>query len=237
MRTTSNKDTIYIGRNAGEEILEAIKQAKKSVKIVSPYLSADYLKVLVNLSKSGKEITLIACDKLNESSFSDFRISDIIKSKKIAIPESKEKRMKNLKIGGIILILSIISLVLGIFQSLLFILAGILLLSGVSFILYSIFTAHSKTEYSSIFRLKVFDSASIKKPGSTELIHSKIFIIDENVCFLGSVNFTFAGFKTHYETAIKVQDASALRAISEEVENLYNSSDLRAKELRELVRY
>lgn len=236
MRTTSSKDSIYLGRNAGEEILEAIKQAKKSVKIVSPYLSADYLKVLVNLSKSGKEITLIACDKLDESSFSDFRISDIIKSNKVLIPESKEKRIKNLKIGGIILILSIIFLVLGIFQSLLFILAGILLLSGVSFTLYSMLATYSQTEYSSIFRLKVFDSASIKKPGSTELIHSKVFIIDENICFLGSVNFTYSGFKTHYETAIKVQDVSAVRAISEEIENLYNSSELRAKELRELVR-
>jgi len=84
-----------------------------------------------------------------------------------------------------------------------------------------------------IFKIKVFDSASGKRPGSTELIHSKIFVIDEEVAFLGSVNYTYAGFKTHYETTIKVEDKNAVREISEEVDKLYNSGDLRGKSVEE----
>ena len=46
MITSSNRNHIYIGREAGKEIHEKIKNAKKSVKVVSPYLSPDYIKDL-----------------------------------------------------------------------------------------------------------------------------------------------------------------------------------------------
>ena len=88
-------------------------------------------------------------------------------------------------------------------------------------------------KYKPIFRIKVFDSASGKNPRSTELIHSKIFVIDEEIAFLGSVNFTYSGFKTHYETMIKVEDSKAVKDISQEVERLYNSKDLREKRVEE----
>ena len=82
MRTFSNKDSIYIGKEAGKEILSEIKNAKKSVKIVSPYTSPDYIKELISLHKKGVDVTLITCDKITESSYSDFRVSDLIKKEK-----------------------------------------------------------------------------------------------------------------------------------------------------------
>ena len=54
MKTFSNKDEIYIGREAGKEIHERIRGAKKSVKIVSPYLSPDYMKDLIRLHEKGR---------------------------------------------------------------------------------------------------------------------------------------------------------------------------------------
>ena len=89
MDTFSSKNHIYIGREAGKEIHQAIKNAKKSVKIVSPYLSPDYLKDLVSLHKKGVKITLITCDKIEASSYSDFKVSDLINKKIVPIPEAK----------------------------------------------------------------------------------------------------------------------------------------------------
>ena len=63
----------------------------------------------------------------------------------------------------------------------------------------------------------------------------KIFVIDEEIANLGSANFTYSGFKTHYETVIKVFDKNATIDISKEVEALYNSNDLRTKEFEERV--
>ena len=63
MRTISNRDGIYIGRKAGAEILKKIKGARKSVKIVSPYLSASFVQELIKLRKEGREITLITASQ------------------------------------------------------------------------------------------------------------------------------------------------------------------------------
>ena len=88
-------------------------------------------------------------------------------------------------------------------------------------------------EYSTIFKIKVFDSKSGENPRSTELIHSKIFVIDESLAFLGSLNFTYSGFKKHYETVIQIEDKQAVNAISKEVDSLYHSEIFREKSIRE----
>ena len=64
MKTVSNKDIIYIGRQAGDEIIKEIRKAKKSVKIVSPYLSEFYIRELIDLSNQKKDITLITSDNI-----------------------------------------------------------------------------------------------------------------------------------------------------------------------------
>ena len=235
MKTFSNKDYIYIGREAGKEIHESIRNAKKSVKIVSPYLSPDYVKDLLRLHNKGVKITLITCDKIETNDYSDFRASDLIKKEEIINPKAKKakKAIFSYLIITFAVFLMAVLFYLIFFFSLLLILIGLLLVVGfILLISYSLIKTYSY-EYTPIFRIKVFDSASGKNPRSTELIHSKIFIIDESVCFLGSANLTYSGFKTHYETTIRIDDARAIQDISEEVEMLYSSRELRAKSVDE----
>jgi phosphatidylserine/phosphatidylglycerophosphate/cardiolipin synthase-like enzyme len=200
MKTKSTDDEIYIGREAGKEIHEKIKNAKSSVKVVSPYLSPDYVKELISLHKKGVKVTLITCDQIETNSYSDFRPSSLVKKQKI-----EKKSMKDNQ--------SFIDKIINLFTNL--------------------FISEDSFTYEPIFRIRVFDSASGKNPKSTELIHSKIFVIDEETAFLGSVNLTYSGFKTHYETAIKVKDKFAVREISNEIENLYNSHELKAKSVED----
>jgi len=238
MITPSNKDTIYIGREAGKEIHEKIKNAKKSVKIVSPYLSADYLKDLISLHKKGREITLITCDKIESSSYSDFRVSDLVNKETIINPKAKQTKkailVYTLLVSGLFLMTLLFYLLF--LSQLLLILAGLSSLAGVILLISRYLIKPYSYSYTPIFRIKVFDSHSGARPGSTELIHSKIFVIDEEIAFLGSVNFTYSGFKTHYESAIKVSDPVAVRAISNEVEMLFNSEELKAKSVEDWVR-
>ena len=237
MITESKDDEIYIGKQAGAEILKEIKNAERSVKVVSPYLSPDYVKELVSLHKKGRAITLVTADNIEENSrYSDFRVSDLVEKKEI-FDEGLSKERKN---GMLYSFLgTIISLMATFFSFLLPLLlypSVILLLGSLMFSYYYYSIQTSKLTYTPLFRIKVFDSRSGEKPFSTELIHSKIFIIDEKVCFLGSVNFTYSGFKTHYETAIKVKDLKAVKDISKEVEALYNSKELRSKPVEEWMR-
>jgi phosphatidylserine/phosphatidylglycerophosphate/cardiolipin synthase-like enzyme len=231
MRTFSSKDSIYIGKNAGKEILGEIKNAKKSVKIVSPYTSPDYMKELISLHKKGVDVTLITCDNIETSSYSDFNPSDLVKKEKIINPgaeKTKKSRLSYVIIPFGIFLMTLFFYFLSLFP-LLLILTGIFLITGFILVISYFFIETYSYKYDPLFRIKVFDSHSGKNPRSTELIHSKIFIIDESVCFLGSANLTYSGFKTHYETAIRIDDARAVSDISEEVEVLYNSEELRVK--------
>jgi len=234
MRTTSNKDTISLGKQAGTEILNEIKNAKESVKIVSPYLSPAFVQELIHLHKNGRKITLITSDNItNENSYSDFKASDLVKTEKTFDENLSQKRKKGLRASILAILVSAIIFLLSFYYQISVYPSIALLFAGfiVSIFYYSMNPC--KTIYSPLFRIKVFDSKSGEKPWSTELIHSKIFIIDERICFLGSANFTYSGFKTHYETVIKVGDQKAINDISREVESLYNSTELGAKPIEE----
>ena len=235
METSSKDSIIKLGRGIGIEILKEIKNAKTSVKIVSPYLSPEYIKELIHLHNRGVQITLITCDNLETNQFSDFKPSDIIKKEKI-----QDIKLKNLKkylyfYSFILFLISIISF------SIIFFLPQLLfipiILSVITLIMFA--TAwiinDSKYNYYPIFKLKVFDSKSGINPQSTNLIHSKIFIIDNQILFLGSANFTYSAFKTHYETIIRVLDPKAIRDIDEEIDKIYNSKELKEKSWEEIV--
>ena len=234
MITLSNKNQIYIGREAGKEILNKIKNAKKSVKVVSPYLSPDYIKDLIRLHKKGVEITLITSDNIcEENAYSDFKVSDLVTKEKTYNFSAQEFKRKSFILSLWIFGITFIFLLIAFLFLTALIMAGVLAIIGTGLFLYSLMPSQNSYKFTPIFKIKVFDSKSGENPHSTELVHSKIFVIDEEVVFLGSVNFTYSGFKTHYETAIKVEDKKAVKDISEEVRRLYNSNDLNVKDVRE----
>jgi len=235
MKIESNKNKINLGRKTGIEVLEEVRKAKKSVKIVSPYLSASYLEELLKLAKKGIKITLITSDDLPRGNlFSDFKESDVIKQgRKFVDKDKKDKKDIGIKFSLMTLLFSIILLNLSflfpilLYISLIFIALGILLLIN-----YCLVKTYNY-EYYPIFNLKVFDSQSGKKPESTSLIHSKIFLIDETILYLGSANFTYSAFNTHYETVIKVEDQNAVDKISKEIDKLFSSNYLKVRDIQE----
>jgi len=234
MKTSSNKDTIYIGRQAGDEILREIKKAKDSVKIVSPYLSGSYVKELVALHKQNKQITLITADNITENQrYSDFKPSDLVIKNEVFMPDLAKIKKRGVTLFFIFIVISSMALLSSYFIDGLFYPSLFFMGTSFFFILYFFFMSVNTIKYKPLFRIKVFDSKSGKSAFSTELIHSKIYVIDDKIAFVGSANFTYSGFKTHYETAVKIEDEKAVLDISREVEMLYDSKDLRAKDIEE----
>lgn len=235
MNTHSSNDDIYIGRHAGEDILNEIKNAKKSVKIVSPYLTGSFVQEIINLHNKGIQITLITADNITEekNSYSNFNNMNLVKTEKIVDEKLEKVRKNGIYYSKIAFALSIVSFALFFVFQVFIILTALLFLAGIIIYIYFSMIETSKIIYAPLFRIKVFDSKSGDKPYSTQLIHSKIFVIDDKVCFLGSANFTYSGFKTHYETVICINDVKAVRDISHEVEMLYNSNELRSKPVEE----
>lgn len=181
------------------------------------------------MHKKGVKITLITCDSIETSSFSDFQVSELIKKQKVHNVKAEKYKKLLFKLSIWLFVFSVLSAVLSFIFPVLFIFAVILLFLSVFFLILSQVIPNYSFKLEPIFRIKVFDSASGKNKRSTELIHSKIFVIDEKIAFLGSANFTYSGFKTHYETRIKIQDIRAVNALSQEVERLYFSNELKDK--------
>ena len=129
--------------------------------------------------------------------------------------------------------LFILFLIFSILEPIIIYISAALFITSLISIIINYHIKESSYEYYSIFRLKVFDSKSSSKPESTNLIHSKIFLVDEKILFLGSANFTYSAFQTHYETIIKVEDEKAIEDISNEIENIFNSTELKAKSINE----
>ena len=118
------------------DILNAVKNAQQSVKIVSPYLSAGYLDELVYLRRKGVGITLITSDNLTEQDSNyAFDDSKVIKQEKIVNQEAKQKK-KSLGTASLVFFLIFMStLALSyLYLPLIFISGILLIMSLINFI-------------------------------------------------------------------------------------------------------
>ncbi len=230
MITNSSKDHIYIGRGAGKELKEELNKAKKSIKIVSPYLTPSYIEELIALSNKGIKITLITSNEIKQGNgnHSSFTHTDLIKQEIYTNEEEKDLRKKGMKYSLFTLIFTLI-----------FFFLRSLFLFWVSFIITGIIFYHFYNKkiytysYYSPINLKVVPDEYHDKENGKYFIHSKIYVIDEKIAYLGSVNYTYKAFKSNYETRIKVSSQKAVLDISKEVDKLFNNKEIGSIDINE----
>lgn len=85
--------------------------------------------------------------------------------------------------------------------------------------------------YSQLFPFKVYMS-----PDTTDLsdtfIHGKIYLIDDQIAYLWSLNFTASGTKYNYETRVRTIDQNPIKEIKEELYQLFNYSNLPERDIQ-----
>lgn len=237
MYTDSKYAEVYIGRKAGRDIHDSIENAMHSVKIVSPFLTPQYIKELVHLKEKGVDITLITSDNLEESKIyqryrEHFSHKDVIRQERKTDENALGKRNKSMKLATYVSMISLFILLFGVFFGFLFLAIGVLgVCLSIIWLYVSFDTKIYNYVYHPLFKFKVFFSNKYEK--DAYLIHSKIYVIDDKIAFLGSTNFTYTGFVKSYESAIKIRDWNAVKSISREVENLFNNTDLHYRNIQE----
>jgi len=88
--------------------------------------------------------------------------------------------------------------------------------------------------YESPIKLKlIYDKYNRSGKKGKHQIHSKIYVIDEKVAYLGSANFSYSGFVDSYETMTRIKDPNAVTKISKEVDDLFNDKRIFSKDLAE----
>lgn len=220
---------IYIGTGAGKKLMEEISTARKSVKIVSPFLSAPLLEGLIELHQKGVDIELITTA---EDQKKDGKLRNLIRQN-VHVDGKARKQRKRLKLAvwlcnafvGIGFAASLWFFIQQALRPLLVCLA-LTVLAGLGVGLFR-FMVRTKRVYSysyePIFPLKVVLQTNAFGQ-RTAYLHSKIYIIDDRIAYLGSLNFTRSGTEHNYETRVRLTDGNSVSKMVEEFRCLMNES-------------
>ena len=229
---------LFIGKGAGRKMVSEIQEAEHSVRIISPYLSASLVYKLIELHRAGVDVQLVTTDAIMENSE---RYANTYKQ---LISEEKvyDTKAKNLRF-----ILSIFTkiiwasfaisiLLLYLFKDekdfLYYIIAMMSLLCLAVFL--QIKLSKFKTfsyNYDTLFPIKFLIAPENASFPIKTFIHSKVYIIDEKIMYLGSMNFTAAGTSENYETRIRTQDIEAIEKMINEFDTLFGSTKLPERKL------
>ncbi len=243
MNTTiyvSNCD-IYLGQDAGKKVFNDIKNAKKTLKIVSPYLSTPYVNELVSLHNKSVDIQLITTDKIKDKNLHLNILRKLIIQHRIVNEESEKTRNKWIDWCSFLLF-GIIGYVVA-FALIVYFYWSIKLFYGIIPLIIAILIRKLYQEkivqkriyyykYEPLFPFKVLISPNNKN--SEELfVHSKFYIIDDQIAYLGSLNFTESGMKYNYETIIKISDKESVDKIIKEFNYLFSNSTFPSHHINE----
>lgn len=229
---------IYIGKGAGTKLMKEISRAKNSIKIVSPYLSPSLIKELIDFHEKNIDIELVTTDDIEDFQINkngrSKNIHKLIIQNRVVDDEAVKKREEWLVLKKVLN-----SIGWGLFTSLFlsgYYLRNINVFFGLLpvffiFLIAKIYKRKIKLKriysywYSQLFPFKVYLSPR-KNYLSDTFIHSKIYLIDDKIAYLGSLNFTASGTKHNYETRIRTEDPKAIHEIKEEISHLLNHSHL-----------
>jgi phosphatidylserine/phosphatidylglycerophosphate/cardiolipin synthase-like enzyme len=222
---------IYIGKSAGKQLSQAIMAAEKEVIIISPFIDEDGIDDLIKLQDRGVSTKLFFSQLLDYNR--DKVLHKLIRQKQIKNYEAEQSKNKKLHRFSLI---SILSLVIGILSFCIFFFLILLKKEVVPFysniIIVGVFCFINlwvtegkrkaamkipiyKYEYEGIMNFKYLRSAY------NTFVHSKIYLIDGEIAYLGSVNFTRKGFIENFETRIRLNDRNEVRKLRKFVNDIY----------------
>lgn len=231
---------IYVGKDAGDQLLKEMYRAKESIDIVSPYLSPWLISELIRLNDKNLKVQLITTDEIEDykkgAPKNIYRLIDqhMHTDQEALATRDKLIRVKKLLLYSIIGILIAITSMsfagLTVFPIYIGVIAVLVTLLGMNHLSNAIKNKRIYTyTYSQLFPFKVFMSPHESEQSDT-FIHSKIYIIDKKIAYLGSLNFTSSGTKFNYETSIRTQDSQAISALIKEFNLLMNNTTIPVKD-------
>ena len=248
---------IFIGRDAGRAIYESICDAVHSVQIVSPYVSPQYIELLLDAQQRGVAVSLLA-----ESDMASRAKKEQIYQKILVQHRSIDGKARVAKYIGmaLCLLLAFGALFLGYWGYTNGFLpniqeiragsnSGAIIGIGLAILFFLViiacwFVALTRKRiyryrYTPKFDLSIFASPydktnTAKKQAEPFFIHSKIYVIDNRLAFVGSLNFTQKGFEANYECCVKISEPEAALRIAGGLERLREQAAAFALDINEI---
>ena len=236
----ADRTNIYLGKNAGERVKKTILNAKKSVKIISPFLSPEFIDLLKAKANQGVEVILITGDD-RSSRFDQTGQGAVIRrliTQQRFVNETakteKDKKVRWLRVGMILSIVLIFACLL-----LMPSLKPKLSFSALCIIAAVIFSSKLKAakqlpifyyQYFSAFKFKVIKQNAM----FGNFFHLKAYSVDGETAYLGSLNFTKSGFQHNIESCVTVTGATA-QEIDTYINDVYWSCEMSSYSEQEIV--
>jgi len=181
---------VRVGRGAGEEILKVIRQANKSLFVVSPWISPSLADLLVRREREGIRVEVVT---LNDPSTNGEALRRLFRTE-------RKLRLPLLICGSLLTLLGLVFLQEFLYPSLLLLFAG----------LFAMLLGRGRG------RMIANVTRAVALPPSSGL-HAKIYLADENILLVGSPNLTIAGIRSNLEAVAKLkiseEEARKIRAI------------------------
>lgn len=223
--------SIYLGKGAGSRAKKQMENAQHSIKVMSPYLSPDLVNLLIQKASQGVDVLLITSDD-RSSRFDPTGQGQVIKQlvTQYRFVNEAAKYDKQQKIRAN-------QLLTGLFIALIFICLFVMpnlnskIITAVLFLILALVFSSKVKEAK---KLPIFQYQYSKKlnfriikqdPLFHDFFHLKAYVVDGEIAYLGSLNFTYSGFKRNIESCITVKDQAA-QAIDAYLFNIYNSTDI-----------
>ncbi|QZK99476.1 NgoFVII family restriction endonuclease [Flavobacterium psychrophilum] len=229
---TDKKDEsieVYIGQSCGKQLSLDIQNAKSEVLIISPYVDETKIDDLIRLQKKGINVKIAFSSLRPEQKRSVLRkLIYQNQTTNITAKEKKEKYEKLLIGFGIALLCLGLYSIYVIFKSHFEkqILNNYSLVAFFSFIsCYFIKKGIDKVRKVNIYNYSYTENIKFKYLRSSQekgmFIHSKIYVIDRKIAYLGSLNFTNNGFNSNFETRVRITKTDSINELIEFINSIF----------------
>jgi phosphatidylserine/phosphatidylglycerophosphate/cardiolipin synthase-like enzyme len=202
---------INIGKKLKDFIFQEILNSKKLI-IISPWISEETAKILLDLAARNIEVNLITT---NDSS--EFHIRGL---KNLISVEKRTKREGNKLLAK----LGIFLFIFGIFLTLISFFGIILLIFGI-FLFLKYRTIFEKIYFPKIKNLII----------TKEKLHAKL-ILTERLIGIGSPNFTYSGLTNNIESFAWIEDKEIYNKLVDEINKLIEKLKENSVEYREIFK-
>ena len=227
---------IYVGKKAGISVRNAIRKAKRSITVISPFLSGNMITEDI-FDSLNREVQINIISKDNERIYPFLRKNLYRQHSTFGFDKSFFLLGKSL----LITLYAVLSLaILEIFTSFIFnvsFLKNIISLPKNHFFALTVFFGIltfflRKLIINREFYYSLRDNLNVHILDKNYNLHSKIYIIDNKTAFLGSLNFTDTGFLLNHETCIKTTDKAVIKHLNKTYKDLLKVKAIPLNELK-----
>ena len=230
--STHSQADVFVGTSAGSPVYHDMREAKRSVRVVSPYVGDHLVELLLGCQERGVSVRAIVSNDFGNA-------RDLARLLVVQTAELDSDRQRLSRYGSVFgastLLVSLALLAWAALAPSGIAVATALLLGLLGLLVVFFFRQIAIYVYSYSYRirgLRVVPSPRCypyrMKESGPPFVHAKLYVIDDRVAYLGSANFTTSGLFDNLEAMVRLTSADAVAALGRYVDELAASAQLPA---------